>query len=73
MTTASPESDENYLNWRKPARSVNAGNCTEIASTPGTVSVRDSKDADGLVLRYTARSWSAFLDATCAGALDSLG
>jgi hypothetical protein len=73
MTITLLESDEDYLTWRKPARSVNAGNCTEVASAAGVVSVRDSKDPDTLVLRYTARSWREFLFAARAGALDSLG
>jgi Domain of unknown function (DUF397) len=61
------------INWRKSAYSVNNGNCTEVASTAGTVLVRDSQDPDGLVLRYAANSWTSFLDAARTGALDSLG
>ena len=71
-----PESQENELNrlnWRKSARSVNNGNCTEVASMPGTVIVRDSMDPETLVLRYSARSWVSFLDAARRGRYDSMG
>jgi hypothetical protein len=58
------------LNWRKSARSINAGNCTEVASSAGAVAVRDSQDPHGLVLRYPAATWRAFLDGTRAGRFD---
>jgi hypothetical protein len=60
------------INWRKSAYSVNNGNCAEVASTTGTVLVRDSQDQDGLVLRYPATSWTSFLDVARTGAFDSL-
>lgn len=66
------ESETGHLNWRKSARSVNNGACTEVASAAGIVMVRDSQDPDTLVLRYTASSWKSFLDAARTGALDSL-
>ncbi|GAA2449990.1 DUF397 domain-containing protein [Actinomadura vinacea] len=34
--------------WRKSSYTTsNGGNCVELASVPGTVAVRDSKDPDG--------------------------
>ncbi|KUM79794.1 DUF397 domain-containing protein [Streptomyces curacoi] len=41
----------------------NAGQeCVEVArNVPGTVAVRDSKDADGPILQLTQGSWTAFL------------
>ncbi|TYK46007.1 DUF397 domain-containing protein [Actinomadura decatromicini] len=40
--------DVNDLVWRKASRSAsNGGECVELASAPGVVAVRDSKDPDG--------------------------
>ena len=60
------------LNWRKARRSMNAGNCTEVAVAAGVVAVRDSKDPHGPVLRYSAGSWRSFLVTAKMGNLDSL-
>ncbi|KUO16864.1 DUF397 domain-containing protein [Streptomyces dysideae] len=35
--------------------------CVEVArNVPGTVAVRDSKDADGPILRLAAETWAEF-------------
>ncbi|WP_455351174.1 DUF397 domain-containing protein [Streptomyces sp. SYSU K217416] len=35
--------------------------CVEVAANiPGTVAVRDSKDPDGPMLRFTPGAWGAF-------------
>jgi Domain of unknown function (DUF397) len=60
------------LNWRKARRSMNNGNCTEVATTAGMVAVRDSKDPQGQVLFYPATSWVSFLNAASNGRFDSL-
>jgi len=73
MSASSQENEPNRPNWRKSARSLNNGNCTEVASVSGTVIVRDSMDPESLVLRYSARSWVSFLDATRQGRYDSIG
>ena len=73
MDNASSEDNDNRLNWRKSARSVAAGNCTEIASTAGFVVVRDSMDPDTMVLRYSASSWASFLGAARTGRFDVIG
>jgi Domain of unknown function (DUF397) len=73
MTMSFQIYEASRLNWRKSARSVNNGNCTEVASTAGIVMVRDSQDPDTLVLRYAPSSWKAFVDAARTGAFDSLG
>jgi hypothetical protein len=73
MVMSFDENETDPSNWRKSTRSVNNGNCTEVASTAGIVMVRDSQDPETLVIRYSAHAWKSFLDAARAGALDSLG
>lgn len=46
--------------WRKSSRSGNNG-CVEVALDADEIAVRDSKDRDGPVLRFTAQEWGAFL------------
>lgn len=60
------------LDWRKAKRSMNAGNCAEVATAAGMVAVRDSKDSQGPVLRYSAVSWGSFLAAARKGNFDTL-
>jgi Domain of unknown function (DUF397) len=39
------------------------GNCVEVAGLPdGGLGVRNSRDPDGPVLRFTPEGWCAFLD-----------
>lgn len=47
--------------WRKSSYSFSSGNCAEVASAPGVVAVRDSKDPAGPVLTFSPRAWRAFL------------
>ncbi len=61
---------ENDLKWHKSTRSGAAGHCVEVAETPATVFVRDSKDATGPVLRFDATAWSGFLDGVRNGEFD---
>jgi hypothetical protein len=59
--------------WVKSSASAQNGNCVELASLhDGGVAVRDSKDPNGPVLRYTALEWEAFLAGAKAGEFDSL-
>jgi Domain of unknown function (DUF397) len=57
--------------WHKSSYSGNGGgDCVEVAtSMPGVVAVRDSKDPDGPMLRFTADEWQAFLSAVRTGRL----
>ncbi|MFJ4269796.1 DUF397 domain-containing protein [Streptomyces coelicoflavus] len=54
---------EAELVWFKSSYSGgNDGNsCVELALTPGTVHVRDSKTADGPRLALTPEAWSDFV------------
>ena len=55
------------LAWRKAVRSMNAGDCVEVAPANGKIYVRDSKNAGGPVLEYSASAWRRFLDAAGRG------
>jgi hypothetical protein len=49
------------MNWRKSSYSGNSGgNCAEVATVPGAVLIRDSKDPRGPVLAFGRASWEAF-------------
>ena len=49
-------------NWVKSSMSYASGNCVEVADLPGgVVGVRNSRDRDGLVLRFTPDERQAFL------------
>ena len=49
------------LQWRKARRSANNGACVEVAAAGLRVLVRDTKDQDGPVMRYSSNAWRAFL------------
>jgi hypothetical protein len=50
------------LTWRKSTYSDTEGsNCVEVAPTPHTVHVRDSKDPDGPVLSFAHPAWTEFI------------
>ncbi|MDJ1137619.1 DUF397 domain-containing protein [Streptomyces iconiensis] len=50
------------LEWTKSSYSSNdSPECVEVAATPGTVHVRDSKDAAGPRLTFTSATWAAFV------------
>ncbi|MEV5985498.1 DUF397 domain-containing protein [Streptomyces sp. NPDC052051] len=50
------------LEWFKSSYSTDDGPaCVEVASTPGTVHVRDSKRVQGDQLAFGARQWAAFI------------
>lgn len=50
------------LTWRKSGHSTNNGGaCVELASVPGVVAVRDSKDPDGPRLVVERRAFASLL------------
>jgi hypothetical protein len=60
--------------WIKSSLSFSNSNCVEVASLPdGEISVRDSKDSEGPVLRFTSDEWQAFLGGVRNGEFDSFG
>lgn len=51
------------MTWVKSSYSANTGNCVEVAhNIPGTVAVRDSKNPDGAVLRFTPDEWARLIE-----------
>jgi hypothetical protein len=46
--------------WRKSSYSGNGGNCVEVADRDNRISVRDTKDRQGPVLRFTPDAWRRF-------------
>jgi len=51
------------ISWRKASRSVGNGECVEVSSHLGRVSIRDSKDPGGPVLSCSLDAFQSFLDA----------
>ncbi|MFF0170468.1 DUF397 domain-containing protein [Streptomyces prasinus] len=55
--------DASELAWFKSSYSggTDGNSCVELALTPGTVHVRDSKNADGPRLALTSDAWADFV------------
>ncbi len=63
-----------HVNWIKSSLSFANGNCVEIAELPdGTIGMRDSKNPDGPILRFTPVEWNQFLGGARHGEFDGLG
>jgi hypothetical protein len=58
--------------WRKANASKQDGNCVEVGKTGDLVLMRDSKDPDGPVLKFTPAEWDAFRAGMAAGEFDNL-
>lgn len=59
------------MNWIKSSLSFANGNCVEVAFLPGGgVAVRNSREPDGAVLRFTPDEWGAFIGGTRTGEFD---
>jgi hypothetical protein len=60
--------------WVKNSLSFANGNCVEVVNLPnGEIGVRDSKNSEGPVLRFTPDEWHAFLGGVRNGEFDSFG
>lgn len=60
------------LAWRKAQRSVNNGQCVELARSGSMIAIRDSKNPVGPILMYTHAEWAAFLHGAKNGEFDDL-
>jgi hypothetical protein len=59
------------LSWVKSSFSFANGNCVEVANLPqGGIGVRDSKDTEGPILRFTPDEWNAVLGGVRNGEFD---
>ena len=59
------------FNWVKSSLSFANGNCVEVASLPGgEIGVRNSRESEGSVLRFTSDEWHAFLGGVRNGEFD---
>jgi hypothetical protein len=52
--------------WRKSTR-CDSASCVEVAFVNGSVGMRDSKVADGPILRLSEQSWASFVAGVRAG------
>jgi hypothetical protein len=60
--------------WIKSSLSFSNGNCVEVASLPDDeIGVRDSKNTEGPVLRFTPAEWHAFIGGVRNGEFDRFG
>jgi hypothetical protein len=60
--------------WVKSSLSFSNGNCVEVAELPGdSVGVRNSRDPEGPVLKFTQDEWDAFLGGAQLGEFDRFG
>lgn len=60
--TNRPTGNGPALEWVKSSHSTNDGpECVEVASTPETIHIRDSKHIHGPRLTFSPQHWAAFL------------
>jgi Domain of unknown function (DUF397) len=60
--------------WVKSSLSFANGNCVEVSDLPGgTVGVRNSRDHEGAVLRFTPDEWHAFIGGVHNGEFEDFG
>jgi hypothetical protein len=67
------DASQSTLMWRKASASKSNGSCVELAPlSNGGVAVRDSKNPEGPMLRFTPAEWSAFAHGWTTGEFDDL-
>ncbi|MEV5874020.1 DUF397 domain-containing protein [Streptomyces sp. NPDC052101] len=54
------------LHWQKSTYSGDGSNCVEIAPTPTTIHIRDSKTPNAPHLTITPSTWTDFLRYGCS-------
>jgi hypothetical protein len=60
--------------WVKSSLSYANHNCVEVSDLPdGVIGVRNSRDREGPVLRFTPDEWHAFLGGVRKGEFDDFG
>jgi Domain of unknown function (DUF397) len=60
--------------WVKSSLSYANGNCVEVSDQPeSAIGVRNSRDPEGPVLRFTSDEWQAFLGGVRNGEFDDFG
>jgi len=65
MTLKPSAGDGSELEWFKSSYSgANDNDCVEVAATPGTVHVRDSKNVQGPRLAFAPEAWADFVSHT---------
>ncbi|GAA3471172.1 DUF397 domain-containing protein [Nonomuraea roseola] len=50
----------------------NNGDCVQVAKLDDRVLIRDSKSADGAVLRFSTQEWESFVEAVKRGRFDGI-
>ena len=58
--------------WTKAQSSADGANCVEQRRYDDTIELRDSKDREGPVLRFTPAEFAAWLDGAKKGEFDGL-
>jgi hypothetical protein len=72
--TSDPGTPVPAASWVKSSFSFANGNCVEVADLPGGhIGLRDSKDPQGGILRFTPAEWQAFLGGVRNGEFDKFG
>ncbi|MEU8520509.1 DUF397 domain-containing protein [Streptomyces sp. NPDC048577] len=63
MSTAVTSPAQPVLAWFKSSYSgAEGGQCVEVAATPGTVHIRDSKRLSGPVLSVSPQAWTGLVE-----------